>query len=123
MKKNIEKIYNPESFEKEIYKKWKSLTIKTYSHILKIDNGDQKTPRKVELFLSNGDKYEFDGLQDYYDNSVDAASGSITMRATFKNPKGKLINGDYGSVFIYTNNSICCIITTLYVKTTIYHTY
>ena len=82
------------------------LTIKTYSHILKVDNGDTKTPRRVELYLSNGDKYEFDGVQDYFDNSVDTASGSITMRATFKNPDGKLINGDYGSIYIYTNNKI-----------------
>ena len=30
----------------------------------------------------------------------------MTIRAVFKNPDGKLINGDYGSVFIYTNNKI-----------------
>jgi membrane fusion protein (multidrug efflux system) len=82
------------------------LTMKTYSYILKVDNGDTKTPRKVELILSNGDKYEYDCVQDYYDNSVDVSSGSLMMRATCQNPKGKLINGDYGAIYIYTNNKI-----------------
>lgn len=82
------------------------LTYKTYSYLTKVDNGEMNVKRKVELFLSNGDKYEYDGVQEYYDNSVDPSSGSLTIRATFKNPDGKLINGDYGSIFIYTNNKI-----------------
>ena len=82
------------------------LTYTTYSYIVKVDDGQMNAKRKVELFLSNGDKYEYDGVQEYYDNSVDPASGSLTIRAVFKNPDGKLINGDYGSVFIYTNNKI-----------------
>ena len=57
-------------------------------------------------YSCQGQKYEYDGEQDYYNNSVDQSSGSLTMRATFPNPDGKLINGDYGSVFIYTNNKI-----------------
>ena len=82
------------------------LSAKTFSYITKVDKGQMNLPRKVELFLSNGDKYEYDGVQDYYGNSIDEASGSLTVRATFKNPDGKLINGDYGSILIYTVNKI-----------------
>lgn len=82
------------------------LSAKTFAYITKVDNGKMDAPRKVELYLSNGDKYEYDGVQDYYGNSIDAASGSLTVRATFKNPDGKLINGDYGSILIHTVNKI-----------------
>ena len=82
------------------------VSAKTFAYILKIDNGDTKAQRKVELYLSNGERYELDGVQDYYDNSVDESAGTLTMRATFKNPNGKLINGDYGTVTMYTNNKI-----------------
>ncbi|MBR1753617.1 efflux RND transporter periplasmic adaptor subunit [bacterium] len=82
------------------------LSAKTFSYITKVDKGVMDAPRKVELFLSNGDKYEYDGVQEYYGNSIDEASGSLMVRATFKNPDGKLINGDYGSILIYTINKI-----------------
>ena len=82
------------------------LSAKTYAYFLKVDKNNLKTPRKVELYLSNGDKYEYDGVQDFQDNAIDQSSGSIILRATFKNPDGKLINGDYGSVFIFSNDTI-----------------
>lgn len=77
---------------------------KEYLKLSKID--PVNTKRKVELFFPTGDKYDLSGIQDFHDNSVDETTGTITMRATFPNPKGKLINGEYVKVLIYSNNTV-----------------
>lgn len=59
---------------------------------------------KVELYFSDNKKYEFDGVQDYFDNKVDKSSGSIMLRATFNNPDNVLIHGEYVKIKIYANN-------------------
>lgn len=59
---------------------------------------------KVVLYLPDGRKYPYDGEQDYFDNKVDKSSGSIKLRATFKNPDNVLIHGEYVKVKIYANN-------------------
>lgn len=75
-----------------------------YMAIEKIDAVNTK--RKVELFFPTGDKYELNGVQDFHDNNVDESTGTITMRATFPNPKGELINGDYVKAIVYSNNTV-----------------
>ncbi len=77
------------------------LDAKNYTELLKVD----KTPsvnRNVDLYFSTGSKYEFSGIQNFHDNNVDPTTGSIMMRATFPNPKGLLINGNYATVYIYS---------------------
>ena len=64
---------------------------------------EQNTGRKVELYLSNGQKYEFDGIQDFQDNKVDISTGTVTLRATFKNPNNQLIHGEFGTIKLYSN--------------------
>lgn len=61
---------------------------------------------RVEVFLPDGSKYPYDGVQDFFDNKVDKSTGSITLRATFKNPENKLIHGEFVKVKIYANNSV-----------------
>ncbi len=62
--------------------------------------------RKVELILSGGAKYAYDGSQDFQDNKVDQSTGTVTMRATFKNPNNELIHGEFVTVKLYANNPV-----------------
>lgn len=71
--------------------------------ILANSDGDANTNRKVELYLSNGEKYKLDGVQDFQDNKVDQSTGTITMRATFQNPNNALIQGEFLTVKLYAN--------------------
>lgn len=80
------------------------LDSKEYMKLTQIEPEDTK--RKVELFFPTGEKYDLTGLQDFHDNAVDATTGTITMRATFPNPSGKLINGEFVKVMIYSNKTI-----------------
>lgn len=62
--------------------------------------------RRVELFFNNGEKYEFDGVQDFQDNKIDQSTGTVTMRATFKNPNNQLLHGEFVTVKLYSNNKV-----------------
>ena len=77
---------------------------KEYLKLTEVDPVNSK--RKVDLFFPTGEKYELSGIQDFHGNSVDESTGTITMRATFPNPKGKLINGEYVKVSVYSNKEV-----------------
>ncbi len=77
------------------------LDAKNYTELLRIDK-TSAVNRNVALYFSTGSKYEFSGIQNFHDNNVDPTTGSILMRATFPNPKGMLINGNYATVYIYS---------------------
>ena len=62
--------------------------------------------RKVELLLTGGTKYRFDGVQDFQDNKVDVSTGTVTMRATFENPNNELIHGEFVTVKLYANKPV-----------------
>lgn len=76
-----------------------------YSDITSIDNGNNKK-RKVELYFNNGDKYIYEGVQDFWDNEVDPTTGTVTFRATFSNPDNRLLHGEFVKVKIFANNNI-----------------
>ncbi len=71
--------------------------------ILANSDAEANSNRKTELYLSNGEKYKFDGVQDFQDNKVDQSTGTITMRATFQNPNNALIQGEFLTVKLYAN--------------------
>ena len=78
------------------------LKAKDFAELARIDkSGDAE--RKVDFIFGSGEKYEHQGIQDFHDNKVDEATGTILMRATFKNPEKMLLNGDYGTAVIYSN--------------------
>ena len=79
------------------------MTSKDYADLARID-ADKNINRKVIFIFSSGKKYEYPGVQDFLDNKVDESTGTITMRATFPNPKNELIHGDFGKIIIYSNN-------------------
>lgn len=87
-----------------IYVKF-SVSSEEFADISSIDkNSDEK--RRVELYFQNGKKYPFDGVQDFLDNKVDEATGTVTMRATFQNPDNKLLHGEFVNVKLFVNNSV-----------------
>ncbi|MDR1855367.1 MAG: efflux RND transporter periplasmic adaptor subunit [Azoarcus sp.] len=49
----------------------------------------------VQLFLEDGSQYALEGALEFSEVSVDPSTGSVTMRATFPNPKGELLPGMY----------------------------
>ena len=70
---------------------------------LAFSDNDANKDRKVELYLTSGQKYQFDGVQDFQDNKVDVSTGTVTMRATFNNPNNELIHGAFVTVRLYAN--------------------
>ena len=78
------------------------LDAKDFSELIRID-GAPDANREVVFIFSNGQKYEFKGVQDFHDNKIDESTGTITLRATFQNPKDELIQGAFGRVIIYSN--------------------
>ncbi len=67
---------------------------------------DNNQNRKVELYFNNGEKYEFDGVQDFQDNKIDESTGTVTLRATFKNPNNQLLHGEFVNIKLYSNNKV-----------------
>ena len=78
------------------------LESKDYAELNRID-GSPNVKREVEFTFSSGQKYEYKGTQDFYDNRIDESTGTITMRATFPNPDAVLLQGDFGKIKIYSN--------------------
>ena len=75
---------------------------KDYAELNRID-GSPDVKREVEFTFSSGQKYAYKGVQDFYDNSVDESTGTITLRATFPNPDNVLLQGDFGRIKIYSD--------------------
>ena len=77
------------------------LDAKDYVELVRVDKS-ANIDRNVDFIFSSGHKYEFSGVQDFHDNKIDETTGTITLRATFPNPKDQLIQGDFGRVIIYS---------------------
>lgn len=79
------------------------LDSKDFVELARIDNG-ANVDRDVEFIFSSGLKYDLKGIQDFHDNKIDETTGTITLRATFPNPKDQLIQGDFGRIIIYSRS-------------------
>ena len=77
------------------------LDSKDFVELTRIDKS-ANIDRDVEFIFSSGYKYDSKGIQDFHDNKIDETTGTITLRATFPNPKDQLIQGDYGKIIIYS---------------------
>jgi len=64
----------------------------TYIDYISTQDGDHKTPVKLQLQNS---EVVFEGQFHAFDNKIDPASGTIRARAIFENPKGQLLPGMY----------------------------
>ncbi|MBS1154984.1 MAG: efflux transporter periplasmic adaptor subunit [Proteobacteria bacterium] len=52
----------------------------------------------VQLILSDGTVYPLQGKLSFAEQTVDTATGTVTMRAEFRNPDGLLLPGMFGTV-------------------------
>lgn len=73
---------------------------------LSLADGSNHKNRKTEIYFSDGQKYPFEGIQDFHDNKIDQSTGTVTMRATFQNPNNQLLHGEFVTVRLYSNNPI-----------------
>ena len=69
-------------------------------------DGTLKQNRKVEIYFPDGQKYAFDGVQDFHDNKIEESTGTVTMRGTFKNTDNQLLHGEYVNVKLYSNKPV-----------------
>lgn len=60
----------------------------------------KKREPNIELILSDGSVYEYKGLADFVDRSIDPTTGSLLIQANFPNPKLILRPGMYAKVKI-----------------------
>ena len=72
-----------------------NLKSEDYLKFKKADPSQDVSNTVVNLKLSDGSNYKQEGKIEFIDNAVDTTSGTITMRATFENPEGLLVPGDY----------------------------
>jgi len=61
---------------------------------------------EVKVKFDGGQEYDKIGTIDFVDNQIDKNSGAIQMRATFENPKGYLVPGDYMKVTLIAPQKI-----------------
>ncbi len=70
-------------------------------------NDDLKEPTVIiKLILANGTKYSYKGDINFVDNVINSTTGTIMVRAEFKNPDGLLIPGAYVKVIIESRQKI-----------------
>jgi membrane fusion protein (multidrug efflux system) len=85
-----------------------SISENEYLNLAKRQEPQRKTKKKeedsdqtVDLLLADGDLYEEKGSLDYIDPTIDPASGTLTLRAVFANPKRLLRAGMNSRVRVY----------------------
>lgn len=76
-----------------------------FNTLSEADKANNKN-RKVELYFNNGEKYEYEGVQDFQDNKIDQSTGTVTLRATFRNPNDQLLHGEFVTVKLFSNNEV-----------------
>ncbi len=64
------------------------------------DRGKNHPMLMPQIKLAGGQILETKGHVDFVDNTVDVSTGTIAVRALFKNPKGTLIPGQYVTVLV-----------------------
>ena len=74
---------------------WLRLTRKIKADNEELANGKSLADQKIPCFLQLQDETEFsrEGILDFIENQIDAATGSIRIRARFKNEDGLLRSG------------------------------
>lgn len=75
-----------------------SFSLRSQDFVKLLKASDKFKDVQVKVQFENGLEYEKIGKINFVDNKVDQNSGSVQMRATFENPKGWLVPGDYMKV-------------------------
>jgi len=61
---------------------------------------------EVRLILSDGSEYKYSGNIFFWDNRVNASTGTILLRAKFPNPESMLLPGQYVKIKIISNRAV-----------------
>lgn len=75
-----------------------SFSLRSSDFIKLLKASDKFKDVEVKIQADTGKVYPYVGKIDFVDNQIDQNSGSIPMRATFENPDGWLVPGDYMKV-------------------------
>ncbi len=75
-----------------------SFSLRSQDFVKLLRASDKFKDVQVKVQFENGLEYGKIGKINFVDNKVDQNSGSVQMRATFENPKGWLVPGDYMKV-------------------------
>ncbi len=83
-----------------------SFSLKSDDFVKILRASDKFKDVKVKVQFDNGYWYDKIGKVDFVDNQIDKNSGSVQMRATFENPKGWLVPGNYMKVTLIAPKSV-----------------
>lgn len=75
-----------------------SFSLRSQDFVKLLKASDKFKDVQVKIESSEGKEFPWIGKIDFVDNQIDQNSGSVPMRATFENPKGWLVPGDYMKV-------------------------
>ena len=75
-----------------------SFSLRSSDFVKLLRASDEFKGVKVKVQFDGGKEYDKVGVIDFVDNQMDKNSGAIPMRATFDNPEGYLVPGDYMKV-------------------------
>lgn len=75
-----------------------SFSLRSSDFVKLLKASDKFKGVEVKIQSSEGKVYPEVGVIDFVDNQIDQNSGSVPMRATFANPRGWLVPGDYMKV-------------------------
>ncbi len=64
----------------------------------------------VKFYTSDGREYPYEGRFSFIDNALDEAMNTLKLKASFPNPDGKLISGQYGRVVLTSPTTISDIV-------------
>jgi membrane fusion protein (multidrug efflux system) len=70
-----------------------------------VEAGQATAESAARIELVNGRVYENAGDIDFIDNAVNQGTDSITLRAQFDNPQGKLLDGELVRVLLSTSST------------------
>jgi len=69
------------------------------------DGQKQTASSRVEVIMPDNTVYDNPGIVDFYGNKISQSTGTMELRATFQNPDGTLIPGDFVRVKVYSNKT------------------
>lgn len=65
-----------------------------------------KEQMKVRFFKSDGKEYPYAGTLSFVDNALDEQMNTLKLKASFPNPNGALISGQYGRILLTSPNIV-----------------
>lgn len=74
-------------------------------HLDRVARGEATQQAAVSLTLANGTIFEGQGDVDFVDSSVSPGTDSVTLRARFDNPDGRLLHGELVRVTLTSQDS------------------